>query len=152
VSNPNLIRLPSISLTGDRVDTTTSIVTLGSNTSKTAKLTVSQTIQNETQIDPDLKDQSFIVELNNMFLRIEQKTPDNVDGQQRATYVFSLQGKENDQGGTSMSFTLATKNITSAQFTTFGSTSNRNRITTHVKVTGVQSGAVLEFPVNINQS
>jgi len=151
VSNPNLVRLPNLTLTADKIDATTNVITLGSNNSKTARVTVSQKIKNETSIDPDLKDQTFIVEMNNLFLRLEQKTPDNIDGQQRAVYILTLQGLESDQGGTQVQFSLSTKNITPAQFVVFGNISNKNLIKTQVKVTGVQSGAVLEFQVNINQ-
>ena len=44
------------------------------------------------------------------------------------------------------------KSLTEAQFQVFGSTSNKNRITTYVRVTGVQSGAVKEFRVNIDKT
>ncbi len=153
VSNPNLVRLPRLSLSGDSsVSSSTSIVTLGRTTQKTSVVSVEQTIQGEATIDVELRDQVFQVEMSNLFLQVLQGTPDGVDGQQRATYLIPRSPSENSQGGSSLQFTLAAKSIPDAQFTVYGSTSNKNIISTYVRVTGLQSGAVLEYKVNINKS
>ena len=153
ISNPNLLRLPSLSLSGDsNVDGTESTITLGRNVQKTASCTLEQTISNESSIDVELRDQTFIVELNNMFLQILKNTPDNIDGNQKATYILTRSPTENSFHGSTLQFVLSVRSLTDAQFSVFGSTSNKNIITTYVKVTGAQSGAVKEFRVNINKS
>lgn len=153
VSNPNLIRLPSLSLSGDsNVDSAASTVTLGRNLQKTSTVLVEQTITNETTIDVELRDQTFVVEMSNMFLQILRQSPDNVDGNQKATYILPRSAAENSQNGSRLQFTISVKSLTDAQFTVFGSTSNKNIISSYIKVTGVQSGAVKEFRININKS
>lgn len=153
VSNPNLVRLPRLTLSGDSsVASSTSVVTLGRTTQKTAVISVEQTIQGEATIDVELRDQVFQVEMSSLFLQVLQGTPDAIDGQSRATYLIPRSPSENSQGGSSLQFTLAAKSIPDAQFTVYGSTSNKNIISTYARVTGLQSGAVLEYRVNINKS
>jgi hypothetical protein len=153
VSNPNLLRLPSLSLSGDsNVDSTNNVVTLGKSIQKTSSITLEQTISNETSIDVELRDQTFIVEMNNMFLQVLRSSPDNIDGNQRATYVLSRAPNENNLNGSLLQFVISVKSLTDAQFSVFGSSSNKSIITTYVKVTGAQSGAVAEFRVNINKN
>jgi hypothetical protein len=153
ISNPNLIRLPELSLSGDsNVNGSDAVVTLGKSTQKTANITIEQTVQNETSIDVELRDQTFVVEVNSLFLQVLRSAPDNVDGQQRATYILTRSPNENSLHGSTVQFTLSVKSLTDAQFTVYGSTSNKNIITTYVRVTGAQSGAVKEFRVNINKN
>lgn len=153
ISNPNLTRLPRLSLSGDsNLSSSSSVVTLGRTTQKTSTLTVEQTLQGEATIDVELRDQVFLVEVNDLFLQISRATPDTVDGQRRATYMIPRSANENGQGGSILQFTVAAKSIADAQFTVYGSTSNKNIISTYVRVTGLQSGAVQEFKVNINKS
>jgi len=153
ISNPNLIRLPDLSLSGDaNVSSTDSTVTLGRNLQKTATINIEQTITNETSIDVELRDQTFIVEVNNLFVQILRSAPDNIDGQQRATYILTRSPNENSYHGSTLQFTLSVKSLTDALFSVYGATSNKNIITTYVKVSGLQSGAVKEFKVNINKT
>jgi hypothetical protein len=152
VSNPNLLRLPNLTFTGEGVDLTNNILSIGNTTVKRRSITISQEIQNETSIDVELRDQSFIIELNNQFLQIIGTAPDNIDGQQKATYIIARDSGENSVGGSRLSFTVATKAISEAQFQVYGAAFNKNLITTYIKVSGVQSGAVLEFETQINKT
>ncbi len=153
ISNPNLIRLPELSLTGDsNVDGTTGVVTLGRNIQKTAAISLDQTVSSETSIDVELRDQIFSIELNDLFLQVLRSAPDSIDGNRRATYLLTRASDENSLHGSKVQFSLSVKSLTDANFTVYGSTSNKNVITTYVKVTGVQSGAVKEFKVNINKN
>jgi len=152
VSNPNLIRLPNITFTGEGVDLTNNILSIGNTTQKRRTITVSQDIQNETSIDVELRDQSFIVEMNNQFLQVIGTAPDNIDGQQKATYIIARDAGETSLGGSKLTITIATKSITESQFQVYGAAFNKNLITTYVKVSGVQSGAVLEFQTQINKT
>lgn len=151
VSNPNLIRLPTLSLTGEGLDSTGTVVSMGNTTLKTRSLTISQAISNEDTIDVELRDQIFIVELDNKVLQITSQTPDNVDGSQRASFLLQRDASETSLGGSKLSFTLSVKTITDAMFTIYGTTSNKLLIRTYVKVTGLQSGAVKEFEVQITK-
>ena len=149
ISNHSLIRLPTLSLTGEGVTSTTNVVSIGNTTVKRRNLTVAQDIQNENSIDVELRDQAFIVEMNNQFLQVLGSTPEDIDGQQRATYLLTRDAVETAVGGSRLSFTLATKAITESQFQIYGATFNKSLISTFVKISGVQSSAVFEFEVQI---
>lgn len=153
VSNPNLLRLPTLSLSGDaNVDGANNLVTLGRNAQKTATVTIEQTIQNETTIDVELRDQTFIIEVPNLFVQLLRQTPENIDGQQRATYILTRSPSENSFGGSSVQFTFSVKSLTDALFTVYGMTANKSRIKAFVKVTGVQSGAVKEIGIIVDKN
>lgn len=152
VSNPSLIRLPTLSLTGEGVTSTTNVVSIGNTTVKRRNLTIAQDIQDENSIDVELRDQAFIVEMNNQFLQVLGSTPEDIDGAQRATYLLTRDAVETAVGGSRLSFTLATKAITESQFQIYGATFNKSLISTFVKISGVQSGAVYEFEVQISKN
>lgn len=153
VSNPNLLRLPSLSLSGDsNVDGLNSAVTLGRTTQKTATISIEQTIKNETQIDVELRDQTFVIEVPNLFVEILNDTPENIDGQQRAMYIIPRAPSENSFGGSTVQFTLSVKSLTDAVFTVYGTTANKNKINAFMKVTGVQSGAVQDISLVIDKT
>jgi hypothetical protein len=153
ISNPNLLRLPSLSLSGDsRVDGINSVITLGRNQKQQATVMLEQVIKNETSIDVELRDQTFVVEVPNLFCQILRNTPENIDGQQRATYILTRSPTENSFGGSSVQFTLSVKSLTDALFQVYGSTANKTLIKTYIKITGVQSGAVKEITVIIDKN
>lgn len=152
VSNPNLIRLPEITLTGEGVDSVNNNVSIGNTTAKRRVITVSQQIENETSIDVELRDQVFVVEMSNQFLQIAGATPDSIDNQQRAQYLMTRDAGETSVGGSRLTFTLSTKAITESQFSVYGASYNKNQIVTFVRVAGVQSGAVIEFQVTIDKN
>jgi hypothetical protein len=152
VSDPNLIRLPTLSFTGEGVDSTNKIVSIGNTTIKQRQLSVFQSIQDEDSIDVELRDQSFVVEMSNLFLQIVGDTPDSIDYQQRALYLLTRDGTETSTGGSQLTFSISTKAITESQFQIYGAASNKNLISTFVKITGVQSGSVLEFEVQVTKT
>jgi hypothetical protein len=153
ISNPNLLRLPVLSLSGDaNVDGLNEVVTLGRNTQQTSNITVQQTILNETTIDVELRDQTFIVDVPNLFLQILKNTPENVDGNQRATYILTRSPAENAFGGSSVQFTLSVKSLSDTLFSVYGTTADKTKIKAYMKVTGVQSGAVQDIGVIIDKN
>lgn len=153
VSNPNLLRLPSLSLSGDsNVDSLNNLVTLGRNQQKTATVSIEQIIVNETSIDVELRDQTFIIEIPNLFMQVLRQTPENIDGQQRATYIMTRSPTENSYGGSSLQFTLSVKSLTDALFTVYGTTADKTKIKVYIKVRGVQSGAVKDIGVLIDKN
>ena len=150
VSNPNLVRLPTLSLTGESI--TGDIVSLGATTTKTATITLTQTIQNEDSVDVELRDQGFEISLNNDFLQLQGFVPDLIDGTKIATYLVRRDSTETSVGGSRITMTVEVRSISNSQFTVFGTSSNKNLIRTYVKVRGVQSGAVKEFEVQISKN
>jgi hypothetical protein len=153
VSNPNLLYMPTLSLSGDaNVSGLNETVTLGLNTQQTAAVTVQQTIQNETSIDVELRDQTFILDVPNLFIQVLQNTPENVDGNQRATYILTRSPSENSFGGSSCQFTVSVKSLSNAVFQVYGTTADKTKIKTFMKVTGAQSGAVQDIAIIIDQN
>lgn len=153
ISNPNLLRLPILALSGDsNVDALNNVVTLGRNAQKTATLSVEQTIKNETSIDVELRDQTFLVEVPNLFVQILRQTPENIDGQQRASYILTRSPSENAFGGSSVQFTLSVKSLTDSLFTIYGTTANKSKIKAYIKITGIQSGAVKDIVVIVDKN
>jgi len=150
ISNPNLVRLPTLGLTGENL--ANNIVSMGATSSKTSSLTVAQTIQNEDSIDTELRDQGFEISLNNDFLQVQGFVPDIIDGTRVATYILRRDPAETSAGGSRLTITLEVKSISNDQFTVFGTANNKNLIRTFVKIKGVQSGAVKEFEVQINKN
>jgi LEA14-like dessication related protein len=147
ISNPNLIRFPTLQLVGG-----SSIIQMGRTSTRQQRIVIRQTIQNENAIDVELSDQMFEIEMNNMFLQVSGDSPDNIDGQQKARYSLPPDSAQTAQGGSQLTFTLELKSITDAQFTVFGTTQDKTQIRTYVKVTGLRSGTVKEFEVLISKT
>jgi len=153
VSNPNLVRLPSLRLSGDSTfDSSTGVITLGKTSQRSANITLEQNIAGETSIDVELQDSVFVVELNDLFLSVANTTPDSVDGNRRALYIIPRNSIQNAQGGSVVSMTINAKSISDAQFDVYGTSTSKNIISSYVRVFGKQSGSVREFRVNINKS
>lgn len=149
VSNPNLVRIPLITYTSDGLDSTGTFLSLTRNGSATVTLT--QTITGESIIDPELRDQTFIVKIANQFLSLAGSTPDMIDKDGVATYILLKAGSETSAGGSTVTLPIATRSITDTQFEVFGNSGNKSVITTVISVSGLQSGAVTEFEVQITK-
>jgi len=152
VSNPNLVRIPRVTFTSDGLDSTGTLVTMsrtGAGSSRSVTLT--QTITGESLIDPELRDQAYIVKMANQFLTLTGFTPDSIDKDGVATYVLLRAPGETAAGGSTITLPLAVRSLTDTQFTVFGNSSNKTIITAVVSVTGLQSGATKEFEVQISQ-
>lgn len=150
ISNPNLVRVPTISLTSTGlVGNYINMSLTGANSTRT--VTLKQTITGESLIDPELRDQAFIVKMANQFLTLSGYTPDSVDKDGVATYLILRAASEASDGGSSILLSLAVKSITDTQFTVYGNSTDKTIISTVVNVTGMQSGAVKEFEVQINK-
>lgn len=147
ISNPNLIRFPSLQLDGG-----SSVVELGRTGTKQKVVSVSQTIQNESSIYVELRDQAFEIELSNLFLQIAGVSPDNIDGRQQARYLIPRLSSQTALGGSRLEFTLELKSITDSQFTIFGDSADKTQIRTFVKVRGVNSGTSVEFEIRISST
>jgi hypothetical protein len=148
ISNPNLVKLPNLFLEGN----VSGVLELGRNSTRLLQnITVKQNLgsQQET-IDVEFQDQVFSIEMSNLFLQINSAIPESVDSSQRAMY--KLAATSTGPTGSSVSFSLKLKPISDRMFQTYGNFSNKNIISTIVKVVGMQSGTVFEFKININKN
>lgn len=150
ISNPDLIRLPSLSLTGEGVSS--NVVSMGNVTLRRRNLLISQNIVNESTIDTELRDQSFIVTMSNLFLEVNGAQYDSIDNNKRASYLLSKSAGETAVGGSRLNLTLLTKSISEEQFSVYGARNNKSLIKTYVKITGLNSGSVLEFEIQITKN
>jgi hypothetical protein len=143
VSNSNLIYFPKLSLT-----TPTSPVALkkSSNTETESTVTITQTKSNNSgQLESDLVDSFFIVEMNNLFIEIPGMTFEFADSQNRAVYNINNPVVESS-GLSSATFTVRIKpTVSSETFSIWGTP-----IKTYIKVTGGNSGTSLDIPVTIS--
>ena len=150
VSNPNLVRMPKVSLTApDQTGTLIAMTRTGAASS--TSITLTQTITGENLIDPELRDQAYIVKLANQFISLVGFTPDTIDKDGVATYILLRTPGETAAGGSTISLPLAVRSLTDTQFTVFGNSTNKTLISTIVSVTGLQSGATKEFEVQITK-
>lgn len=152
VSNPNLVRVPQVTLTSDGLDSTGSLITMTrTGTAASRSVTLTQTITGESLIDPELRDQAYIVKMVNQFLTLTGFTPDSIDKDGVATYVLLRAPGETSAGGSTITLPLAVRSLTDTQFTVYGNSSDKTIITSVVNVSGLQSGAVKEFEVQISK-
>jgi hypothetical protein len=149
VSNPNLIRLPSISLLSEK---STFTMSRSGGGASTQVVTVHQVIQNEDTIDPELVDPGFIIRMNDFFLQVSGDTPDSVDSDNIATYMITPNMDPTGKNGAQLSLALETKSITNAQFDIYGNVSDKSTISSVLTITGVNSGALLSLNINIQKS
>jgi hypothetical protein len=150
VSNPNLVRMPKVSLTApDQTGALIAMTRTGSASS--ASVTLTQTITGESLIDPELRDQAYIIKMANQFISLTGFTPDTIDKDGVATYILLRTPGETSAGGSTITLPLAVRSITDTQFTVYGNSTNKTLISTIVSVTGLQSGATKEFEVQITK-
>jgi hypothetical protein len=146
LSNPNLIRLPGLSLNGEGVSGNT--ITMGRSSNTTRSITLTQEIDNEDTIDVELRNQAFIVTMSNVFLQVQGQSPDNIDFNNMATYLLLRDESVTSIGGSKVTLTLEVKSLTDNHFTIYGGADSK--ISTFVKVIGVQDGAVYDFQVQVS--
>jgi hypothetical protein len=144
-SNEFLTHLPVMSITArqpislNRTQTTTSNMTFevgpkGDNTS----------------IEFDLIDSEFLIELNNVFLTIQNNSPDIIYTDNIATYRFPA-GIADSSGTYTTSVPLVLKSFSNTTFSTYSSsTSGSTIIRTYVKIIGVNSGLTKTIEVQIS--
>ena len=154
LSNPTLIRLPSLTLnlSSDQLAMTRGQI----GTSNTKVVTWEQDIKNENVIDPELTDQSFVVTCNDQFVKLAKSgriiPPQTIDVDQMATYLLTRDNETTSKRGSRLTLQIQTRSITDAQYTTFGNMTNKDVITTFIQVTGTASGAQKTLEVQISKS
>ncbi len=147
ISNPNLTKLPNLALEGN----TQGVVELGRTNSRSISLNVKQQLSSQQEIiDVEFRDAIFSIQMSNLFLQIPNADIESIDSTQRA--IYKIGATASNANGSSVLFTISTKSLSDTMFQTYGNFSNKNYISTIVKVVGMQSGAVLEFKININKN
>jgi len=155
ISNPNLIKIPKLSLIFDSaavggIPTLYTTSTLGKPTQ--TKINLTQTLLNENAIDVEFRDETFIVDLPNLFVRmVGNFSPNNIDRMQRAKYVIP-KSSVTSFGGSILEITVSAKSLTSSTFEVYGYGSAKNTIKTYIRVTGMNSGAVKDIPIEVKRS
>jgi hypothetical protein len=144
VSNPNLVYFPKLALKS--ADSTIAL-NKAINAETERSVTIAQTKSNSSgQLESDLVDSFFIVEMNNLFIEIPGMTFEFADSQNRAVYNINNPVVETS-GLSSATFTVRIKpTVSSETFSIWGTP-----IKTYIKVTGGNSGTSLDIPVTINQ-
>jgi len=152
ISNPNLTRMPKVSLTSDGLDSTGTLITMTrTGTAASRSVTLTQTISGESLIDPELRDQAYIIKMANQFLSLTGFTPDTSDKDGVATYIILRAPGETAAGGSTITLPISVRSLTDTQYTVYGNSSDKTIITTVVSVSGLQSGATKEFEVQISK-
>lgn len=134
--------------------TTSGKVSLDVVTNKTKTLTISQTTSAGERIPSDLTNQIYMIKLDNNFLGIKGRTPRYVSNKQQAHYFINRDDIiDSNTNGSKLTLDLEVKsNITSATFTTYGTTAISNKIRTYATITGKESGQSLTIEVEISKS
>ena len=148
VSNEFVAYFPKIVITTPETPTTfTRNVT--TSTARVKSITIdTKPVDGAPDVDVQLIDSSFRVEMNDMFLRIQGDQPNYIYTDNIAVYdVDAIAGS--DSIVATSTFDLRLKQITNTTFNIF-STSGGNSIKTFVKVTGINSGLTKVFEVLIN--
>ena len=151
LSNPTLVKLPGVSLSGDVANNIMTFKRTGS--SATQSITLTQTVQDENTLDAELRDQSFIVKLPYKFIQLSGNnlTPDSIDADDVATYIVTRDSSTTAIGGSKITLNFAVKSLAESVFTFFGDADNKSQISSTMTVTGVQSGVTTELSLKIEK-
>jgi len=152
LSNPNLIHLPEFALTGEGLDTTGAILSMGrTGTGRSRRIILTQTITDEDTIDVELRDQAFLIKLPNDYIQISSTSPDNIDQDSIATYLITRDSTTTALGGSQLTLDVSIKSIPDSLFTVRGMVSDKTTIKTYITIVGLQSGATKTFEVQISK-
>ena len=152
LSNPTLVKLPGVTLSGDGLSGSTLSFKRTGSASQRA-VTFTQTVTDENSLDPELRDQTFLVKLPFKFLELvgTDNTPDAIDSNDIATYIVTRDSTTTAIGGSKLTLNIKTRSISDSVFTFFGDADNKSQISSTMKVVGVQSGVVSELTVTIQK-
>ena len=151
LSNPTLYKLPSITYTSSGLTgTNLGFKRSGANAAQTISFT--QTLADENTIEPELRDQTFLVKVPYRFLELGGgETPDAIDSEEIATYIVTRDSASTAAGGSILTLEIKTRSISDSVFTYYGDADNKNQISTTFSVVGVQSGVVVQLSATIEK-
>jgi len=139
-------------LSGDGVTgNTLAFKRTGSTSSRS--ITFTQTLTDENTVDPELRDQTFLVKLPYRFLELvgTDNTPDSIDSNDIATYIITRDSTTTAIGGSKLTLNIKTRSISDSVFTYYGDADNKSQISSTLRVVGIQSGVVSEMTVTIEK-
>lgn len=145
ISNPFLTKLPKLILTTTEQQVFTPKINV-------VKFTVAQSLGTEIEIDKELIDKTYTIEMNDMFIFIDGLSAE-VTYNKVATYSRVTQNviTNSNNNGTSITLSLVKKNINSSLFDIYHDPGNANKITTVVKIIGDNTGSTILVPVSIER-
>jgi len=133
--------------------TTDGPISLDLVSTKSKLLTIEQQTSSGNVIPSDLTNQIYIVKLDNKFLGVRGRTPRFISNKQQAHYFINRDDILSSTNGSTLSLDLEVKsNITSATFTTYGTTETSSLIRTFATITGKESGQSVTIEVKISKS
>ena len=139
-SNEFLTHMPTITLSFNNDTSGAKTLTRGSSDNLTARIDITIQNNNGLAIEDDLKDAEVHVELNDLFLTIQNQSPDFKYSDNTAVYRIGL-SSGTGSSTLSASFTVSLKSFSDTTFNTFSTTvANETAIRTFMKITGINSG------------
>jgi hypothetical protein len=100
-------------------------------------------------IPTEIRDTVLVVSLNSKFLTLANATPFARDGN---TEYFNVAVNNPNSDTPAFQVNIQNKVLTTADFTTFGATSDKTSINTVVRVQGRQSGLIKDVQVTLNKN
>ena len=149
IPDPNRYTLPNFSLNLGPGPVSNTVV-LGTATTTTKTISVTQTLAGGEAIPQELVDNQFMVVCDDRFIRIVGSTP-VIDRNRMATYIVTRDGALSSQGGAVASIPVNAKAITNASFQIYGVPGLKTQIKTGMRVTGMSTGTMVEFVAQITQ-
>tara|TARA_S200002703_G_scaffold137033_1_gene126606 strand:- start:98 stop:808 length:711 start_codon:yes stop_codon:yes gene_type:complete len=141
VSNEFLTHLPVIDLSFNEDTTGAFDLIRGSTSDLTATVQLNIQNKNGIAIEDDLKDAEVHVELNDLFLTVQNQSPDFKYSDNTAVYRIGLTSN-GASGPLSASFVVSLKSFSDTTFNTYSTVvAGETAIRTFMKVTGINSGA-----------
>ena len=120
-------------------------------------LLVTQTNFNNTNIDLDLRDPSFLIQYDSRFLTVtgyENNVSTPSTGQNFISTVRVRQTSTNSDGsnGSIASFRVAVRAFSDSFYNFYSTSANSNQIRTFLTITGTASGALVTQQILINKN
>jgi hypothetical protein len=153
VANPYLVVLPTLSVSF--VNGAGTMIRGGSPTQ--ADIQAKQANQNNTSIDVDLRDSSFLVQYDNRFVSVtgyENNVSTPSSGQNYISTVRVRQTATNSDGsnGSISTFRVAVRSFSDSYYNYYSTSANSGVIRTFLTITGTASGALVTQQININKN
>ena len=146
ISNPDLTFLPTL-------ESSVSSITLGERTDAQVgkSMDFAQRTTSGRTVPSEIVDSSFLIQVNNDLLFIEQQTPTNITSNGTAQYILPRTSIGANQGA-QVTFNVAVQGLSSDVWSTLGTgTAGSRSITTKVRCQGALSGLSEEITVTINE-
>ncbi|MAG24631.1 hypothetical protein CMI47_03540 [Candidatus Pacearchaeota archaeon] len=149
ISNPNLTKLPSLSLTGVS-DSTLSLTRSTTAGDISKKVTIEQSVSGGGVLAPELTDASFKVTIDNLFLSIPGLGgPDSINADNIATYIIPADPITNTSNLGALTMTIQAKSVSNSVHTTYKQKGG-SVVQKVVEISGMNSGAFTSFKVQIS--